>query len=352
MPTRRTVGDEDGSEERVVRARGSRFLRPTDHRPTKALSRPRWRHINPALQARLLSVVSKGLAHGYRVKVRYVVTEDDSANVVGSGDVSVLATPRLIAWMEAETVLAAASQIGTQQTTVGTAVRIDHVKATAVGGAVDVTASLMTHGQARRLTFALTALDDRGQRVAGGEIDRVVVDRTRFLQSLREPPSSAREEPSADTGGSTDEPVGSARQGQQRPGMSLAPAVMFVRQLDRSVEFYRELLGLEVTLRDDTVALLVSQGGSQLYLRSMGPHDSHPVGNIGIQYVIWTAGSEEDLRRCEMVLRGHSRHVSVQTADNFTIVEGRGPDEVPVLITYPGPGRAHRKQILQRIYRW
>ncbi|NYG08663.1 putative thioesterase [Phycicoccus badiiscoriae] len=117
--------------------------------------------------------------------MRYQVTERDTARAVGSGDVSVLATPRLIAWMEAETVLAAASLIGPEQTTVGTAVRIDHVKATAVGDAVNVTARLTGDAQSRRLTFAVTALDEGGQRVGGGEIDRVVVDRARFLGSLQ-----------------------------------------------------------------------------------------------------------------------------------------------------------------------
>ena len=138
-----------------------------------------------------------GLPHGYRGRMRYVVTEADTARVVGSGDVSVLATPRLIAWMEAETVLAAAPLVGAEQTTVGTAVRIDHVKATPVGGAVEVSAHLTTDGRARHLTFALTAVDESGQRVAGGEIDRVVVDRARFLGSLNSRPD-AEEEPSGD----------------------------------------------------------------------------------------------------------------------------------------------------------
>jgi predicted thioesterase len=120
--------------------------------------------------------------------MRHVVTEGDTATAVGSGDVSVLATPRLIAWMEAETVLAAASLVGAEQTTVGTAVRVDHVKATAVGAAVEVNARLTSDAQARPLTFAVTALDENGQRVAGGEIDRVVVDRARFLGSHQSGP--------------------------------------------------------------------------------------------------------------------------------------------------------------------
>ena len=48
--------------------------------------------------------------------------------------------PRLIAWLEAATVRAAMQFTGPGQTTVGTAVRIEHRRATTVGGAVDVVA--------------------------------------------------------------------------------------------------------------------------------------------------------------------------------------------------------------------
>jgi predicted thioesterase/catechol 2,3-dioxygenase-like lactoylglutathione lyase family enzyme len=239
--------------------------------------------------------------------------------------------------MEAETVLAAAPLVGAGQTTVGTAVQVDHVRATPVGGSVDVSARVSGPQDGRRLTFEVTATDESGERVGGGEIERMVVDRARFLASL---PAESEHGRAADEA-----------ERSQRP-LRLASAVMFVHELDRSVAFYRELLGLDVTLRDDGVALLVSPDGYQLYLRSMGPRDPHPLGHIGIQYVIWTAEDEDDLRRCERVLRVHSTRVSVQTVDGFTIVEGRGPDDVPVLITFPGPDQAPRHEILQRIYQW
>jgi fluoroacetyl-CoA thioesterase len=112
--------------------------------------------------------------------VRHEVTDDDTAAAVGSGDVPVLATPRLIAWLEAATVRAAAPFIGVGQTTVGTAVRIEHRRATPVGASVDVVAEV-PHHVGRRLTFAVQAVDGSGTVVAAGEIDRVVVDRERFL---------------------------------------------------------------------------------------------------------------------------------------------------------------------------
>jgi hypothetical protein len=134
--------------------------------------------------------------------------------------------------------------------------------------------------------------------------------------------------------------------------LQLASAVIFVRELDRSVSFYRELLGWDVTVHDSTAALLVSPDGYEMYLRSMGKDAYHTLGNIGVQYIIWTAPHEDDLKRCEQVLRKFSLQVTNQTAGMCTIVEGRDPDDLPVLVTYPGPAQVPGHEILQRIYRW
>ncbi|HEY5881535.1 MAG TPA: hotdog domain-containing protein [Nakamurella sp.] len=112
--------------------------------------------------------------------MRHEVTDNDTAEALGSGDVQVLGTPRLIAWMEAASVREAAAFIGPGQTTVGTAIRIEHRRPTAVGGTVVVTASPRENA-GRRLTFDVRAIDGSAQIVAAGEIDRVIVDRDRFL---------------------------------------------------------------------------------------------------------------------------------------------------------------------------
>ncbi|WP_205629679.1 VOC family protein [Jiangella muralis] len=137
-----------------------------------------------------------------------------------------------------------------------------------------------------------------------------------------------------------------------RNPLRLATAVMFVTELERSVTFYRELLGWTVTVRDDTAALLAGPDGFQLYVRSMGTNAHHPLGHVGIQYLMWTAADEADLRRCEQLLRAQDRYVSSHNGDGFSVVEGRGPDNVPVLITFPGPDQAPRHGIMKRIYEW
>jgi fluoroacetyl-CoA thioesterase len=116
--------------------------------------------------------------------MRHEVTDADTAVALGSGDVPVLATPRLIAWMEAVTVRAADTFLATGQTTVGTSIRIDHRRATGVGDSVEITATPRSDAANSRLTFDVQAIDGSGEVVAAGQIERAIVDRQRFLASV------------------------------------------------------------------------------------------------------------------------------------------------------------------------
>ncbi|MFI5752823.1 thioesterase family protein [Streptomyces sp. NPDC051644] len=69
----------------------------------------------------------------------------------------------------------------TGQRTVGTAIRIEHLRATGGGGWVDVIAEPSAAAAGRRLTFLVRAMNSSGELVATGEIDRAIVDRRRFL---------------------------------------------------------------------------------------------------------------------------------------------------------------------------
>lgn len=111
----------------------------------------------------------------------HIVSTADTARAVGSGDVDVLGTPRLIAWLEAATV--AALDLPETDTSVGTRVDVQHLLASPVGAAVAATARLV-HRDGRLCRFAVAAHHDVGEGpvlIAEGEVTRVVVDRTRFI---------------------------------------------------------------------------------------------------------------------------------------------------------------------------
>jgi catechol 2,3-dioxygenase-like lactoylglutathione lyase family enzyme len=135
-------------------------------------------------------------------------------------------------------------------------------------------------------------------------------------------------------------------------GTRIGSAVMFVQQLDRSVSFYREVLALEVTDQSPTAALLVSPEGAQLILRSMGNNATHALGAVGLQYVIWTAAGKDDLDRCERVLKERSAYRDTRRSGEVVAVEGHDPDDMVVMITYPGPDQMPMHEVPVRIYGW
>jgi fluoroacetyl-CoA thioesterase len=124
-----------------------------------------------------------GLPVGLRASVRAAVTEADTAEAMGSGDVPVLATPRLLALAEAATCAAVAPQLAGGFTTVGTSASVEHRKASPLGAEIVVEAEL-TEVDGRRLVFgfiARAADTDEDVVVGAGTVERVVLDRARFI---------------------------------------------------------------------------------------------------------------------------------------------------------------------------
>ncbi len=122
------------------------------------------------------------LKAGLTASVDHTVTDADTAITLGTGDVPVLATPRLVALCEAATVAAVSGHLDPGQTTVGFRVEIDHLAPSAIGAVVTATATLDA-AQGTRLRFTVAALD-RGRRVAAGFVHRSVVDRRHFIDGI------------------------------------------------------------------------------------------------------------------------------------------------------------------------
>ncbi len=117
--------------------------------------------------------------------VTHTVSDADTAVALGSGDLAVLATPRLIAWCEEAT--CAAIDLDGATTSVGTRIELEHLAASKVGAVVTATATIITR-DGRMVRFQVVAHDGAGTVLASGEVRRVIVDRDRFLSRLSADP--------------------------------------------------------------------------------------------------------------------------------------------------------------------
>lgn len=124
-------------------------------------------------------------APGLTARVELIVGDADTAQYLGSGDVPVLGTPRVLALAEAATVAATARELPPGTTTVGTRVSLEHLAATAVGRLVTAQATL-SKIDGRALLFEVVVRE--GDRiVAQGRVERVLVDRQRFIERALDP---------------------------------------------------------------------------------------------------------------------------------------------------------------------
>ncbi len=119
-----------------------------------------------------------------------VVTETETAQAIGSGDVPVLGTPALVALLEQAAVNAIAGRLDPGLTTVGVQIDVRHLAATPGGATVRARATL-TAVKGRSLTFHLVAHDEVEQ-VAEGAHRRVIVDRARFVHKANAKRSAQR----------------------------------------------------------------------------------------------------------------------------------------------------------------
>ncbi len=116
---------------------------------------------------------------GLRGDAKLTVTAADTARALGSGDVEVLGTPRVIALCEEATCSALAPVMQTGSTSVAMRVQIDHLQPSGVGAEVTAEA-VLERIEGRRLSFTVSAFDSGGL-VAAGKVTRVVVDVERFM---------------------------------------------------------------------------------------------------------------------------------------------------------------------------
>ncbi len=137
----------------------------------------------PSSSSEAPAPLDPGLVTGLSARVSLVVTEPDTALALGSGDVPVLGTPRLVALCEEASCRVLDGHLGPGRTSVASRIQFDHLAPVAVGATVVAEATL-ERVEGRRLGFTISVLrcvDDDNALVGAGRLVRVLVDRHKFL---------------------------------------------------------------------------------------------------------------------------------------------------------------------------
>lgn len=121
-------------------------------------------------------MIKVGLKH----EEEEIVTIEKTAGHIGSGAVSVYATPMMILLMEKTAASLVSKHLAPGQNTVGTKVDISHLSATPAGAKVRCECELVEVDR-RRLVFFLKVFDEWGL-IGEGKHERFIIDTEKFIE--------------------------------------------------------------------------------------------------------------------------------------------------------------------------
>ncbi len=121
---------------------------------------------------------------GIKGQAEALVEREDTAQVVGSGDLLVYATPCMVALMEGAACQSVAPLLAEGESTVGTRMDVRHTSATPVGMTVRAE-SVVTAVDGRTITFEIRAFDEAGE-IGSAVHERVIIRAERFLEKTYE----------------------------------------------------------------------------------------------------------------------------------------------------------------------
>ena len=120
--------------------------------------------------------------------------------------------------------------------------------------------------------------------------------------------------------------------------LSIQAALLNVRNLNKSIEFYQDVLGLRPISREDRVAALMideTSGRQVLVLRELD--GANPVhmgrGSIGPRVIILEAASPDELDAIEQRLTERNAFIGRRRTDTWEAVVGVDPDRIELSIS-------------------
>jgi Glyoxalase/Bleomycin resistance protein/Dioxygenase superfamily len=126
---------------------------------------------------------------------------------------------------------------------------------------------------------------------------------------------------------------------QPEPEWTIRSTLVAVADLDRAVDFYRELGPFDEIAREGEVSFLgrPSRSSVALILRETNG-TRHGPQSLGVRSINFNVGSTDELDRIESVLRSHNLFTDRKTLDEGAteFVSGRDPDNLPLLFVCYG----------------
>ncbi len=112
-----------------------------------------------------------------------IITQELTAEALGSGSLPVYATPAVVALIE-NTACQCITNLQEGETTVGTHIDVHHLKASAVGEKVTCTATLIAQ-EGRQYTFKAEVVNAMGEIIATATHERFLVNAQRFMEKVQ-----------------------------------------------------------------------------------------------------------------------------------------------------------------------
>lgn len=120
---------------------------------------------------------------GTSLEKSFKVTHADTAQMIGSGNLHVLSTPIMIAWMENTAMTLIIDALPQGYTSVGTSIQVNHLKASAVDERVTCCATI-TAVEGRKVVFDITCRNEEGLLLGEATHERFIVNSEHFMAKL------------------------------------------------------------------------------------------------------------------------------------------------------------------------
>ena len=120
---------------------------------------------------------------GLKGRSETVVTQQNTANAIGSGLVPVFATPYMIALMENAAANSLLPYLAEDEGSVGTQLNVAHTSATPIGMKVWAETTV-TAVEGKKITFEVAAYDEAGE-IGRGTHERFLIKPERFLSKAQ-----------------------------------------------------------------------------------------------------------------------------------------------------------------------